>query len=227
MSEKQEPGTLGKLAAIATALTAILGLVFLLFPQLKPADPKSSQQARHDAPRLDDRGAAQPDATTPSQALDADGARVIRGVLTAHQAGEAEIQSAFKPLDRDPPGPSARPAEQAAYLMALQESFQNAERVSRARLTDLEGVRLAATPAPFREAVQAHVAAWRDCVQVFSQASILAARAALDVRSRGATAYEELFPNLTQVGARAADVDHAISRTWADVKAAALAVGIE
>lgn len=229
MTEKQELGPLAKLAAIASALTAILTLVFLLCPDCrpKPDSDQSSREARQDSPSADGVDGVKPDPSTPAEELDPDGAQVIRDVLAAHQAAEARIESATTPLDVEPPAPSASPAEQVAYLTALAAYFQGAEGVSRQQVAALEGVKLASTPATFREAFQAHLAAWRDGVHVFSQASALATRAALDVRNTGSAAYLEFFSKFGELLQRGTEVDHAMSKTWADVKSAALAAGIE
>ena len=218
MNEKREPGTLGKLAAIATALTAILTLVFLIFPNIKPSAQANSQK---DAPSTDRA------VETPKLELDVEGERVIRAVLAAHQETEAKMETALKPLDRDPPAPTAGSAEQSAYLVALMDNYQNAERVSREQIAGMENLKLAATPVKFRQAFQAHLAAQRDAAHTLAQASALAAGAAFDVRTQGSEAYQAFFSKLAAMGPRTTEVDNAVSRTWADTKAAALEVGIE
>lgn len=208
MQQKRELGVLGKLAGAATALTAILSLVFLLFPRLKPSTDTAS-------PHL------------PAEALSPDAAEVIRHVLKANEVAEAVAEFAFKPLDVDPPAPEASPEEQVAYLVALMKYFQEAESRSRKHVAALEEVKLAVTPAAFQLAYQAQLAAWREQVQLFSRASILATRAILDVRSRGSAAYLEFFTELGELGAQSAEIDNALNQASADVRAAALAVGIE
>lgn len=229
MREKQNLGPLAKLAAIASALTAILTLVFLLCPDCrpKPSPDQSSREARRESPSADQVGALNPDPSKMPEALDPEAAQAIRDALAAYQAAEARIEPALRPLDVEPPAGSASPAEQVAYLAATAAHFEEAERVVREQIAATESVKLASTPAVFREAFQALLAAWRDGAHVCSQTSTLATRAALDVRTRGSAAYEEFFTKLGEIGQRGTEIDNAEVKAWADVKAAALAVGIE
>lgn len=223
-SGKQDLGVLGKLAAVATAITAILTLVFVLKPDWKPSvetGPPTGTAGTATAPiAVNGTGAA-------AQSLKPEGATAIRGVLAADQAATAREEAACAPLDQKPPMPNASPDDQARYLVKLAEHFARCVRATEDGIASLEGVRLVATPVEFQRAMQVHLKSLRERREALVQTESLATRAALDIRIKGSSAYLNFFTALDDLNQRTTRLDTAVAQTWADVKAAAVSVGIE
>lgn len=229
--EKKEFGLLGKLAAVATALTAILTLVFLIFPKLKPVSdtqPPPSVQPRNGAAQQADNDVGGGRSSKPADAaLDPSAALAIREVLAANESASTREATAFAPLDREPPAPDASRDSQARYLFALSEHYGAMARAVEDRLAAMEKIKLAAAPPAFRQALQTNLKEQRNRLEMLLEVQILASRAAMDTRMSGASAYLSFFSSLSEQGTRAARVEKAVTQSWAEVRAAAVAVGIE
>lgn len=212
---KPELGALGKVAAIATAITAILTLVFLLCPDCRPTPNTDKAANVVEAPKPE------------VQSLAPEGALVIRQFLRAQDTAVARMESALVlPVTLREPSPGASRDEQARYLFALSDHHQAVVRIHGEWIKEVEGLRLVATPVAFNQAVHAYLKALIAKHHWLRQFQIFENDAGVEVRATGSMP-SWLLAERKKLDESMSISEASVSQAWVDVKAVALSVGVE
>jgi hypothetical protein len=221
---KVQHGVLERLAGKAAALTAILGLVFLLAPNLRPRDTPDDVPPSLGIPKSVVSRPA-------SVALSAKEA--IRSILAAdHQAGLSAFKAEREAISaNDEPGVLRTQGERVAYWLELQRRASAAATAYNTLLATMRGLPLSSTSDAFQTSYQSHISAWQEKANVYNQWVSLVDTTSLNVLAYGEAAYPQtafsFFEQAKLLTAQLLDADRDVNRTWDEVRRASLAAGID
>lgn len=212
-------GFLESLGAKAAAVTAILGLVFLVAPRLRPHDEPSP------APPTPPFEASEE--ASPSERS------AIRSILTSdHEAGLAALkaESAAMPNDEAPRVLQTQ-AERVAWWSERQRRAHEVATVYQRLLSTMRSFHLSLTTQAFRESYQAHISAWQTKADAYNEWAALVDTATVNVQVYGDAAYMQTVVGFVEGGkaftTKFNGADQLVTRTWDDVRRASLAAGID
>jgi hypothetical protein len=216
-------GHFARTVSFGTGAALILTCIAIREP--KAEEPSAVESAHTD---ISPSRVAVPD-DPPAAGTDPKVVASIRAALAADaDAGREAVRLAQSSVLPAPPADDA-PMEQRVAFVAEQSRVLRAELAAGdARMAAMRAIPLLETSPEFRAAYQEHVSAWRDNTALLRQLSTLTDVLAVELRSP-----EPDFARVQQYQNRRIDLgaalqsEQAISRTWDNVRRAALEAGVD